>query len=129
MTLLTSRRGLLGMLAAGVGAAIVRPGLLMPIKPRLAIPSTFTKICTGSLDGRTVIQSFWFCNTTGAPCAFTMKIDGKSVMRGRVDTLSRVFDFPISVPRNASVTIEHDGPPMQFGMHFSQTYDDARLAS
>lgn len=31
-----SRRGLLGMLAAGAGAAIIRtPGLLMPIKPTL----------------------------------------------------------------------------------------------
>lgn len=29
----TTRRGLLGMLAAGVGAAIIRtPGLLMPVK-------------------------------------------------------------------------------------------------
>ncbi len=30
-----SRRGLLGMLAVGVGAAIVRPGVLMPVKPAL----------------------------------------------------------------------------------------------
>lgn len=30
-----SRRGLIGMLAAGVAASIVRPGLLMPIKPAL----------------------------------------------------------------------------------------------
>lgn len=34
-----SRRGILGMLAVGVGAAIVRtPGLLMPIKPVLVRP-------------------------------------------------------------------------------------------
>jgi hypothetical protein len=35
MTINLSRRGLLGMLAAGVGAAIVSPGLIMPIKPAL----------------------------------------------------------------------------------------------
>lgn len=31
-----SRRGLIGMLAAGVGAAIVRPGIIMPIKPQIS---------------------------------------------------------------------------------------------
>jgi len=30
-----TRRGLIGMLSAGIGAAIVRPGILMPIKPKL----------------------------------------------------------------------------------------------
>lgn len=35
MALNVSRRGLIGMFAAGVGAAIVRPGLLMPVKPAL----------------------------------------------------------------------------------------------
>lgn len=35
-----SRRGFLGILAAGASAAIIRtPGLLMPIKPALAVPT------------------------------------------------------------------------------------------
>lgn len=38
MTVQINRRGILGMVAAGVGAAIVRSGLLMPIKPRLVQP-------------------------------------------------------------------------------------------
>lgn len=31
--MIATRRGLLGMFAAGAAAAIVRPGLLMPVKP------------------------------------------------------------------------------------------------
>ncbi len=41
MTLEISRRGLLGMFAAGTAAAIIRtPGLLMPIKPKLVVRET-----------------------------------------------------------------------------------------
>ena len=40
MSINLSRRGLLGMLAAGVGAAIVRPGVLMPIKPAFEVWKT-----------------------------------------------------------------------------------------
>ncbi len=32
-----SRRGMLGIIGAGIGAAIVRPGLIMPIKPGLIL--------------------------------------------------------------------------------------------
>lgn len=38
MTINLSRRGLIGMFAAGVGAAIIRtPGLIMPVKPKLVV--------------------------------------------------------------------------------------------
>ncbi len=36
-----SRRGLLGMFAAGAAAAIVTPGVLMPIKPRLVVRAPY----------------------------------------------------------------------------------------
>ncbi len=36
--MITTRRGLIGMFAAGVAAAIVRPGVLMPVK----VPLTLT---------------------------------------------------------------------------------------
>lgn len=39
MALELSRRGMLGILGAGVGAAIIRPGILMPIKPSLVLPA------------------------------------------------------------------------------------------
>lgn len=50
-----SRRGLLGMLAAGVGAAIVRPGLLMPVKPALIIQ---TRIHEKDLPGEVLENDF-----------------------------------------------------------------------
>lgn len=38
-----TRRGLMGMFAAGVGAAIIRtPGLVMPIRPAINVPPPFT---------------------------------------------------------------------------------------
>lgn len=37
MGMQVSRRGILGMLSAGAAAAIVRPGLIMPIKPQLVV--------------------------------------------------------------------------------------------
>lgn len=56
MTLDLSRRGLIGMLAAGAGAAIIRtPGLLMPIKPLRATGKQGTIIFeTNPLPGDTV---------------------------------------------------------------------------
>jgi hypothetical protein len=55
MTVNISRRGLLGMFAAGVGAAIVAPSILMPIKPSLVIPEAPKLIIPDGIRRRYVI--------------------------------------------------------------------------
>lgn len=51
-----SRRGLLGMLAAGIGAAIVAPGIIMPIKPKLVAPQLPALIIPDEVRRRYVLR-------------------------------------------------------------------------
>ena len=59
-----SRRGLLGIFAAGVSAAIVRPGLIMPIKPALVPAPTVSFPRAGEM---------WFINSANVPERINME--------------------------------------------------------
>lgn len=71
-----SRRGLLGLLgilAAGVGASIVRPNVLMPIKPKLAASiRDFTAEELSFLEGmsQTITQTMFY-GTDETPIEYT----------------------------------------------------------
>lgn len=69
-----SRRGLLGMFAAGVAASIVRSGIVMPIKPGLAISSrNFTNDEMSFLEGmsQTIAQTIVYDDDGVHPREYT----------------------------------------------------------
>lgn len=64
-----SRRGLLGMFAAGAAAAIVRPGLIMPIKPAIWKPFTTEEMVVAWPKNVNFLQDqyAWFVFGNGEP--------------------------------------------------------------